>query len=115
MNKSREFETFWAAYPRKVGKFAAEKAFQKARARGVTMQDLIQGIERYIAHKPSYADFCHASTWLNQGRWLDEYETAPKPRLWTCPDDPPCPIGTTQWQCHQRAALEKAKRERQTA
>ena len=68
-----EFEDWWACYPRKVGKLAAQKAYQKAR-RLASAQELREGVGRYIQHKPSYADFAHPTTWLTQGRWADEYE-----------------------------------------
>lgn len=73
MSREQDFEVFWKAYPRKVGKFAARKAFDKAMKYGVTLERLLEGVEAYIKNKPSYADFCHASTWLMQGRWMDEW------------------------------------------
>jgi hypothetical protein len=73
-----DFQAFWQSYPRKVGKLAAEKAYEKARKRGVTQQQLLDGIAAYVQHKPAYADFCHPATWLNQGRWDDEYAPATK-------------------------------------
>ena len=71
-----DFELFWKAYPRKVGKFAAEKAYVKARRAGAHHVQLMAGIAAYIQHKPGYQDYCHASTWLNEGRWLDEWTEA---------------------------------------
>lgn len=69
-----DFETFWRAYPRRIGKLAASKAYVKARRAGVTQQQLLDGIAKYVKGKPPYADFCHPSTWLNQGRWEDEFD-----------------------------------------
>jgi len=68
-----DFDQFWAAYPRKVGKFAALKAFHVVEKKGVSIETLLAGIGRYIQHKPAYADYCHPVTWLRQGRWLDDY------------------------------------------
>ena len=65
------FAVFWAIYPRKVGKLAAEKAYAKAR-QVASAEELLAGIERYIKNKPAYADWCHPRTWLVQGRWMDE-------------------------------------------
>ena len=67
------FDDFWAAYPRRVGKLAAMKAWQRAILID-SAENIIAGIAPYKANKPEYADWCHPSTWLNQGRWLDEYE-----------------------------------------
>lgn len=71
-----EFETFWQAYPLKVGKLAAQREYQRARkVHGATQADILAGIERYKKGKPAYADWAHARTWLHQGRWMDDYKT----------------------------------------
>jgi len=69
-----DFETFWAAYPRKVGKGAARPAYVRAlrktdagtilRAIKATRWDRREGL-RYVPHP---------ATWLNQERWLDEID-----------------------------------------
>lgn len=65
------FEDFWAAYPRKVGKLAAERAFKVALAKGATVTDLAAGLNRQVW--PSDPRFVpHPATWLNQGRWNDD-------------------------------------------
>jgi hypothetical protein len=65
------FEAFWEAYPRKVAKLAAEKAFTKARAPAA---ELVAGAKRYAIERegqdPKYTK--HPATWLNGGGWLDE-------------------------------------------
>lgn len=72
------FPEFWEAYPRaKTGKFAAEKAYEKAI--GVDTHDAIMaGVERFareLKKSPRYTSLIpHAATWLNQGRWMDEDE-----------------------------------------
>ncbi|WP_187273417.1 DUF1376 domain-containing protein [Methylobacterium sp. WL19] len=72
------FELFWTRYPHKVGKDAARKAFDIVRRSGrVTMVALLSGLDRYKATKPPTRDWCHPTTWLNQGRWADE--PAPEP------------------------------------
>lgn len=77
------FERFWQAYPRKVGKLAARKAYAVA-VRKVAGPDppglLIEAVERA---KPFWTDprfIPHPATWLNQGRWDDEPEPARTPR-----------------------------------
>jgi hypothetical protein len=72
--KTEEFDQFWQHYPRRIGKLAAQKAYEKARKSGVTQRQLLDGVSAYVAHKPAYADYCHPSTWLTQGRYLDEYD-----------------------------------------
>src|SRR5690242_11315797 len=83
-----EFDRWWASYPRKVGKLAAQKAYHKAR-RLATAEELLRGIESYIRMKPSYADYCHPKTFLDQGRWLDE-APARATYEWTCHHKPHC-------------------------
>lgn len=75
----RRFERFWKAYPRKVGKGAAEKSFKKYKPDDALTERMIVSVE---AHKRSdqwkrdggqYIP--HPATWLNQRRWEDELET----------------------------------------
>lgn len=67
------FDEFWAAYPAKVGKEAARRKFERIRRGGkVAFPDLMAGLQRYKASKPPDRDWCHPTTWLNQGRWEDE-------------------------------------------
>lgn len=65
------FATFWLAYPHKVGKGAAERAFKVA-MRHASLDELLAGVRRYIATKPDDRNWCNPSTWLNQRRWEDE-------------------------------------------
>lgn len=70
------FESFWAAYPRKVGKRKAEEAWAKADAHG---EDIIEGLkvslQNWIKEGVELKYIPHASTWLNQGRWEDGLTT----------------------------------------
>jgi hypothetical protein len=65
------FDQFWASFPRKTAKLAALKAYEKAR-RLDSAENILAGVERYKRNKPEYADWCHPTTFLNQGRWMDE-------------------------------------------
>ena len=68
---SPSFDDFWNAYPLKVGKGAARKAWLKA----VTKAEpslIIEGVKRYANdpnRDPAYT--AHAATWLNAERWTD--------------------------------------------
>jgi hypothetical protein len=64
------FARFWRVYPRRVGKLAAMKAFDRAMTRA-SLAEILAGVGQYTRLKPNYADWCHPSTWLNQGRWMD--------------------------------------------
>ena len=73
-------EQFWANYPRKVGKGAMRKALAKVRERGdVPWAKITDGIKRYKAWLAQRSARCwrpepaHASTWLHQERWDDEF------------------------------------------
>jgi hypothetical protein len=74
MGLAQDFGVFWQRYPRKVGKLAAEKAFQQVTKNGASLEDLLAGIARYVQHKPAYADWCYPVTFLRQGRWMDSYD-----------------------------------------
>ncbi len=72
---SDAFEDFWKAYPRKVGKGAARKAYAKALR--FTDHDTIMGAlsdQRPAMEAKESQYIPHASTWLNQERWEDEPE-----------------------------------------
>lgn len=68
------FERFWQAYPKKVGKEAAYKAFMKIR--GVSVETMLKAIEtqrRSDQWRNDNGRFIpNPATWLNQGRWEDE-------------------------------------------
>ena len=72
------FARFWAAYPRRIGKGAARRAFAKATKAGVDPHAIIEGARRYGAERagedPRYTP--HPAMWLSAERWLDE----PAPR-----------------------------------
>jgi hypothetical protein len=66
------FDQFWSAYPHKVGKEAARKAFAAvSRSKRVTFAELSAGLDRYV-RKTDDRPWCNPATWLNQGRWADE-------------------------------------------
>lgn len=69
-----EFDRFWAEYPRRIGKKAAQKAFQNARDRP-RIDDLLESIRKAKA-SPQWAKdggqfIPHPATWLNRGQWAD--------------------------------------------
>jgi uncharacterized Zn-finger protein len=73
MNKEEQFETFWRAYPRRVAKGAARKAFDKA-IKKTTLETMLEAVKKYITCKPEKIDFKHPATWLNSECWDDEWE-----------------------------------------
>ena len=64
------FEAFWKAYPRRVAKGAAYKAWVAQNCEPIADQ-IVKAVK-----KSSWADekqyIPHASTWLNGWRWEDE-------------------------------------------
>lgn len=75
-----EFEGFWKAYPRKVGKAAAKKAFKAALKKTdvETIKRAFVAFNKTCRGKdPQYIP--HAATWLNQERWEDEHPAESKP------------------------------------
>lgn len=74
---SMEFDTFWAQYPRKIGKEAARRAFAKAMKK-TTAEKIAAGVEALriqVAGKDQQFT-PHPATWLNAGRWDDEQTAA---------------------------------------
>ena len=75
--KEAAFDAFWQAYPKKVGKDAARRAFAKVKA---PLDDLIAAVEQQKTSKQWTKDggqyIPNPATWLNQGRWDDELPAA---------------------------------------
>jgi hypothetical protein len=68
----QSFDVFWKAYPRKVGKFAAKSALEKALQK-TTIEEILAGVNRFANDPNRIQEFTpHPATWLNQGRWEDE-------------------------------------------
>lgn len=84
-----DFEEFYAAYPRHVGKEAARRAFVKAVKTKAPAADIIEGARRYAAATAAAGTetryMAHPATWLNAGRWSDDMEDA-------------APVELTPWQ-----------------
>ena len=79
-----EFERFWEVYPRKIGKGAAQTAFEAAlnKPKAPTADRIIQSV---IDHKATWnwkkenGQFIpHPQTYLNQDRWKDDLTNEPK-------------------------------------
>lgn len=68
-----EFEAIWKAYPRKVGKGAARKAWAKAR-KVASFEEIASGLAAFVASSTGTEQrfIPHPSTWLNEERWNDE-------------------------------------------
>jgi hypothetical protein len=68
------FARFWEAYPRKVSKGTASKAFSRvmARADAPTIDVLLSAVSRYAASVSDPRYVAHPATWLNGERWNDE-------------------------------------------
>ena len=73
----QEFDNhFWPAWPHKVAKGTARRSWIWARKQA-SVQELLEGVARYIRDKPEHIAYCHPSTWLRGERWLDQ--PAPQP------------------------------------
>lgn len=108
--RAARFEAFWAAYPRKVGKDAARKAWEKRQPDDALAQAMLDALAVQIAWPQWVKDggqfIPHPATWLNQGRWQDEVPQTTKPsrrgpdqwagnswlvrREGACPHEPKC-------------------------
>ena len=73
------FDEFWAAYPRKVGKQAAWKAWSKLKPSAELTKAILSAVE-YQRNCPQWQKdggqyIPNPATWLNQGRWEDRLPT----------------------------------------
>jgi hypothetical protein len=67
----KDFEQFWKAYPRKVSKDSAKKAFNKRYKELPPINELVSILQNTQWSK-EIKFIPHASTWLNAGSWTDE-------------------------------------------
>jgi hypothetical protein len=76
-----QFESFWKLYPRRVGKGAAKKVWDKLCQRKNGNQPTWLEIRKALhLQKKAWSDpqyIPHPTTWLNQERWQDD---PPEPR-----------------------------------
>jgi hypothetical protein len=72
-----DFDRFYAAYPRKVGRKDAERKWTKAIKDGADPETVIAGAERYARQRAGQDQKFtkHPATWLHQGCWMDEDQT----------------------------------------
>ena len=91
------FLQFWAVYPRRVGRLAAIRAWNKARPDSALLAEILRAVgsqQRTDQWRRGYIP--NPATWINQGRWEDETgqearESAVASYLnWKCPHDPRC-------------------------
>lgn len=76
-NKQQEyFSIFWASYPKKVGKGAAEKSWKKIKPTKDLLEKMLNAIETAKQsmqwNKDNGQYIPNPATWLNQKRWEDE-------------------------------------------
>jgi len=66
------FGKFWETYPRRVGKAAARRAFEKLAPE--YLSEILAGVDRLAAdpNLPETQFVPHPSTWLNREGWSDE-------------------------------------------
>lgn len=80
------FDSFWEAYGHKIGKLKAQKAFKKAIKNGLPGSDTLITIiskqkeqrERLRASGAFVPEWPNPATWLNGGRWEDEFPVVRK-------------------------------------
>ena len=79
-----EFTVWYAAYPRKIAREAARKAYRRAR-KLADAPTLLAGVRAYTAALAAQRanggwapDIAHPATWLNGHRWLDENPAQPE-------------------------------------
>jgi len=71
-NKARWFESFWEAYPRKVGKQKAWEAFQAVQAAPERLLYALTQQKRWEQWQREGGRFIpNPATWLSEGRWED--------------------------------------------
>jgi hypothetical protein len=74
------FEEFWNAYPKKRAKDDAKKAFTKRKPDQQLLQSMLSALRVQCGSEDWQKDggkfIPYPATWLNDGRWQDEIQTA---------------------------------------
>ena len=74
--RDEDFARFWSAYPKKVAKPVALKAFLKAKKAGANIRAVMDGLERAKRSSQWVKDdgkfIPHPASWLNAARWEDQ-------------------------------------------
>jgi len=78
MTREEEFSVFWKSFPNRKGKGDAIKAFKTA-IKLATIEEMLDGITRYVANKPDWQAYKYPGSWLRGQHWSDEWET-PQPK-----------------------------------
>ena len=69
-----DFEAFWKAYPRKIGKGYCQEIWKRKKFPAIEI--ILESLQKSIAssdwQKEGGKFIPNPSTWLNQGRWEDE-------------------------------------------
>jgi hypothetical protein len=83
---SVDFDMFWKAYPRKVGKKAALSAWKKAKDKP-DAQSIVESVQKQAQSEAWQKDggqyIPNPATWINQGRW-DDVLTKPATQTRNC-------------------------------
>lgn len=70
------FDTFWSAYPKKIGKDKCKRWFDSRKVDDVFIGDILKALDIQKKSQQWSRDngqyIPHPYTWLNQGRWQDE-------------------------------------------
>jgi len=81
---SKEFETFWSCYPRKIGKRQAWRSWKKLRPSKTKQEVILSAVEAAKQSREWAKDngryVPNPATWLNQGRWDDELHYGREPQ-----------------------------------
>lgn len=77
------FDLFWSAYPRKIAKAAARKAWEKTKGSRPELNTLLVALATQKCSAAWTRDggqfIPHPATWLNAGRWDDEVQVGGVP------------------------------------
>jgi hypothetical protein len=80
-NTIDRFDEFWKAYPRKVSKGAAEKAWNKIKPNNETVTLMIKAISAQKLSEVEEKFIPYPASWLNATKWLDEVKSTQKPLM----------------------------------
>jgi hypothetical protein len=88
------FEEFWQVYPKKTGKLQAQREWVRLKPNAEVCLQIAHALGWQVprwAQEPRFTP--NPSTWLHQGRWMDEppiLVPVTIRHVWVCPHVDPC-------------------------
>lgn len=114
LTPSEDFSRFWAAYPKRVARLDALKAWNQLNPSSEQVEEILNAVAWQV-RQPSWLKdggqyVPYPASWIRQGRWLDEADATVA--AYACPHRPTCADG--RWRCERKTEMEAFRKKDST-